>query len=66
MLIAVKSLIPESMQTEGRCAAYWVRKFEEDSKDEKWRSEIKKQDPFSLGMKLGNKILDFYLGANVA
>lgn len=54
------------MKTDGRSKVYWVMKYEEDTKDESWRIDIKKKDAFASGMELGNKILDYYLGDNVA
>ena len=65
MLIAVDSLIPDTMKTDGRSKVYWVMKYEEDTNDKSWREDIKKKCAFAVGMKIGNKILDYYLGDNV-
>lgn len=65
MLIAVDSLLPDTMKTDGRSREYWIMKYEDDTKDKSWRKDIVKKDAFALGIKLGNKILDYYSGDNV-
>ena len=60
MLIAVDSLIPDIMKTDGRCREYWIMEYEDDTKDKSWREDIMKKDAFALGIELGNKILDYY------
>ncbi len=66
MLIAVDSIIPDAMKTDGRSREYWIMEYEDDTKDKSWRKDIMKKDAFALGMKLGNKIVNHYLDCNVA